>query len=111
MDFEHVLYEVEDNIATLTLNRPDRLNAMNEAMSQEIREVLDLINEDDDVRALIVTGAGRAFCAGADMTEGQGSSFAIGTDMEKHRDGGGRHADHEWRQQCGRLHPAVRAWD
>ena len=89
MEFEQILYEVEDNIATLTLNKPDRLNAMNKTMNLEIREVLDRVNEDDDVRALIVTGAGRAFCAGADMAAGKGSSFAIGTDMETHRDGGG----------------------
>jgi enoyl-CoA hydratase/carnithine racemase len=89
MDFKQILYEVEDKIATVTLNRPDRLNAMNKTMNSEIREVLDRVNEDDDVRALIVTGAGRAFCAGADMAAGKGSSFAIGTDMETHRDGGG----------------------
>src|SRR6267143_1099375 len=73
-DFEHVRYAVGDGIATLTLHRPERLNAVNTAMLREIVAALDAADGDDDVRAVIVTGAGRAFCAGADLGEG-GKTF------------------------------------
>jgi len=72
--FEHVRYAVEEGVATLTLHRPDRLNAVNTAMLGEIVAALDAADGDDDVRALIVTGAGRAFCAGADLGAG-GQTF------------------------------------
>ncbi|MDB5716079.1 MAG: enoyl-CoA hydratase [Sphingomonadales bacterium] len=68
--FETILYDVADGIATITLNRPDRLNAFNDTMSQEIIAAFDLTDADDDVRAVIVTGSGRAFCAGADLGAG-----------------------------------------
>ena len=76
-DFEHVRYAVGDGIATLTLHRPERLNAVNTAMLREIVAALDAADADDDVRAVIVTGAGRAFCAGADLGEG-GRTFDMG---------------------------------
>ena len=75
-DFEHVRYAVDDGVATLTLHRPDRLNAVNSAMLSEIVAALDAADGDDAVRALIVTGAGRAFCAGADLGEG-GRTFDV----------------------------------
>jgi enoyl-CoA hydratase/carnithine racemase len=75
-EFEHVRYAVGDGIATLTLHRPDRLNAVNTAMLREVVAALDDADRDDDVRAVIVTGAGRAFCAGADLGEG-GRTFDI----------------------------------
>jgi enoyl-CoA hydratase/carnithine racemase len=75
-DFEHVRYAVADGIATLTLHRPERLNAVNTAMLREIVAALDASDGDDDVRAVIVTGAGRAFCAGADLGEG-GKTFDV----------------------------------
>lgn len=67
-------YLVEDRIATITFNRPDKLNAFTSRMVHEFCGALDEADADDDVRAVIVTGAGRAFCAGADMSEG-GDTF------------------------------------
>jgi len=66
---KYFLLEKEDRIVTLILNRPDRLNAVNDELRAEFRELLDLFEKDKDVRVLIVTGAGRAFCAGADIVE------------------------------------------
>ena len=63
-------YDVEDGIATITLNRPDKLNAYNGQMREEIALLFDETDRDDAVRAVIVTGAGRAFCAGADLASG-----------------------------------------
>jgi len=70
MSFETIELEVADSVATLTLNRPDRLNAFNHVMLREIIEACDQIDADDEVRAVVVTGAGRAFCAGADLERG-----------------------------------------
>ncbi|HEY1597887.1 MAG TPA: crotonase/enoyl-CoA hydratase family protein [Thermoleophilaceae bacterium] len=93
MDFEEILYEVEDHVLTITLNRPERLNAFTPTMGRELIEALDAADADDDVRAVVVTGAGRGFCAGADLERG-GSTFdwserhAAGEEVP--RDGGGR---------------------
>src|ERR1700758_626685 len=70
MAYETITYEVTENILTLTLNRPDKLNAFNATMQQELIDAFDRAEEDDEVRAIIVTGAGRAFCAGADLSSG-----------------------------------------
>ncbi len=70
MEFNTIIYEVEDRIATVTLNRPDRLNAWNVEMMSELIEAFGLADTDDDVRVIIVTGAGRGFCAGADLSGG-----------------------------------------
>ena len=70
MEFEQILCEVEDRIATVTLNRPDRLNAWTVIMMEELIKAFDMLDKDDEVRAIIVTGAGRAFCAGADLDPG-----------------------------------------
>jgi len=72
--FETLLYAVEDGVATVTLNRPDKLNAFNTQMMKDLIAVFDETDGDDAVRAVIVTGAGRAFCAGADLSAG-GSTF------------------------------------
>ena len=77
MDYETLLYEVDGGVATITLNRPERLNAFNDTMRRELIELFDRIDEDDDVRAVIVTGAGRGFCAGADLGSG-GETFDAG---------------------------------
>jgi enoyl-CoA hydratase/carnithine racemase len=69
-----VRYEVADGIGTLTLDRPDRLNTFTAAMARELGEVCAAVDADDAVRVLVVTGAGRAFCAGADLGEG-GATF------------------------------------
>ncbi len=70
MEFEQILCEVDDRIATVTLNRPDRLNAWTITMMEELIKAFDILDKDDEVRAIIVTGAGRAFCAGADLDPG-----------------------------------------
>jgi enoyl-CoA hydratase/carnithine racemase len=70
MTFETLRYEVEDQILTLTLNRPEQLNAFNGPMMNELIKAFDAADADDEVRAIIVTGAGRAFCAGADLSQG-----------------------------------------
>ena len=68
-----VLYDVADGIATITLNRPDRLNAWTGGLARRYYDLLDEAAADDDVRVIIVTGAGRGFCAGADMDSLQGN--------------------------------------
>lgn len=93
MSYETIRYEVTDRIATITLNRPERLNAFNGEMMTDLLEVFDEIDGDDGVRAVVVTGEGRGFCAGADLEAG-GDTFdgeARGRDVEQvNRDGGGR---------------------
>ena len=64
MGWQQLLYRVEDRVATVTLNRPDRLNAYTSAMSGELREAFAQADADDGVRAIVLTGAGRGFCAG-----------------------------------------------
>jgi enoyl-CoA hydratase/carnithine racemase len=70
-----VLFEVDDRIATVTLNRPERMNAWNDQLANDLSEALRRCDEDDGIRAVVVTGAGRAFCAGAEMGAG-GETFA-----------------------------------
>ena len=89
MSFETLRTEREDGVLTLTLQRPDRLNALNVQMLEELLRALDEIDADDAVRAVIVTGAGRAFCAGADLGGG-GATFDTSTVKAVPRDGGGR---------------------
>src|SRR5256885_8941272 len=74
MDYEQILYSVEDSVLTITLNRPERLNAFTERMCRELLDALDHADADDSVRAIIFTGAGRAYCAGADLGSG-GDTF------------------------------------
>ena len=95
--FTQILYEVRDGIATLTLNRPEKMNAFTVTMMQEMCAAFDLADADDTVRAVIVTGAGdRVFCAGADVTpDGGGQVFADAAPVEslsdeRVRDSGGR---------------------
>jgi enoyl-CoA hydratase/carnithine racemase len=70
--FTEVLYEVADHVATITLHRPDRLNAATFEMGEQLKDAFALVDEDDDVRAVVVTGAGRAFCAGDDVEKAWG---------------------------------------
>ena len=92
MDYSQILYSVDDHVATLTLNRPDKLNAFTVTMMREMIDAFGRVDADDDVRAVIVTGAGRGFCAGADLSGG-GETFAHGgsdqTEERVIRDGGG----------------------
>ncbi|MFS2294364.1 MAG: crotonase/enoyl-CoA hydratase family protein [Actinomadura sp.] len=74
MPYTEIEYEVRDGIATVTLNRPQKMNAFTFTMRDELLDVFDRIDADDDVRAVVVTGAGRAFCAGADLSGG-GDTF------------------------------------
>ena len=74
MAFQCIIYEKRGPVAYLTLNRPDRLNALNAALLAEFREVLDAIEDDPDVRVVILTGAGRAFSAGFDINREPGDS-------------------------------------
>jgi len=70
MNYETIRYEVDNGVATLTLNRPDVFNAMNNQMMRELIGVFDESDQDDGVRAVVVTGAGRGFCGGADLSKG-----------------------------------------
>jgi 2-(1,2-epoxy-1,2-dihydrophenyl)acetyl-CoA isomerase len=67
--FRSIVLELSEGVATLTLNRPDRLNAFNDAMHAEVRDALARIGGDRTIRAMILTGAGRGFCAGQDLAE------------------------------------------
>ncbi len=83
--FQTLLYSVEDGIATVTLNRPDKLNAFTAQMRDDLVAAFDASDADDAVRAVIVTGAGRAFCAGADLSGG-GKTFDYAARGESARD-------------------------
>ena len=83
--FETLLYNVEDGIATLTLNRPEKLNAFTAQMRDDLVAAFDATDADDAVRVVIITGAGRAFCAGADLSSG-GKTFDYASRGESARD-------------------------
>ncbi|MFN0030234.1 MAG: crotonase/enoyl-CoA hydratase family protein [Acidimicrobiales bacterium] len=99
-DYQTILYELSDRVLTITLNRPERLNAFTEQMRVEMTDALDRADADDEVRAIIITGAGRGFCAGADLERGgntfnydertgAGSSTEDAAKPRWNRDGGG----------------------
>jgi len=97
MSYDQIIVEKKDGIATITLNRPEKMNAYTRHMQSEIVAAMDDIDADDDIRAVIFTGAGeKAFCAGADLTpEGGGQIFSSGEDVSdlsdpEVRDGGGQ---------------------
>ncbi len=95
--YETLLYQIADGVLTLVLNRPDRLNAFTRTMRDELLDAFDRIDDDDEIRAVIVTGAGRGFCAGADLGRGGATFDHAGREAREggdpdplsHRDGGG----------------------
>jgi len=91
MEYSEISIEVEDRVLTITLDRPDRLNAFTYRMHQELLDVFDRIDADDDVRCVVVTGRGRGFCAGADLGEGGGTfdHTEVLATQARHRDEGG----------------------
>jgi len=93
MSYEQIRYEVDGGILTVTLDRPDKLNAFTTRMMHELIDAFDRADADDAVRVVIVTGAGRAFCAGADLSGGSGafdhSTGGKPLGIDEHRDGGG----------------------
>jgi enoyl-CoA hydratase/carnithine racemase len=92
VQYETIRCDIEERILTVTLHRPEKLNAFTVRMRDELIAAFDQADANDEVRAVIVTGAGRAFCAGADLSEGSATfdSQIGGTDtLETHRDGGG----------------------
>ncbi len=95
-DFQQIAYEVADHVATITLDRPDRLNAFTVRMQRELCAALDEVDGDPDVRAVVVTGRGRGFCAGADLGGGE-ASFDHESDLAAAsgvvREADGRHRD------------------
>jgi enoyl-CoA hydratase/carnithine racemase len=94
--FETLLYDVDQGVATITLNRPEKLNAFTGQMMFDMISAFDATDADDDVRAVIVTGAGRGFCAGADLSAGSQTFNSANRAVERGevggviRDGGGR---------------------
>jgi enoyl-CoA hydratase/carnithine racemase len=106
MDFEQIAVEVADNVMQITLNRPERLNAWTAQMGRELIGALDLADEDDEVRAVIVTGAGRGFCAGADLQSG-GDTFDY---RKREHEGPARDNGGEWTLRIFRcLKPVIAA--
>lgn len=95
MDLTQTRYELDSNVAIVTLNRPSELNAVTETMRDELIAIFEEADRDDMVRAVVVTGSGEAFCAGADLSHG-GSTFdqyakdGREAKISEHRDGGGR---------------------
>ena len=95
MKLEEIKYDIKNRVAVVTLNRPDKLNAFNAKMRDELTWALQQADQDDAVRAVVVTGAGKTFCVGADLSAG-GSSFdrreqkGRSVSMDEHRDGGGQ---------------------
>jgi enoyl-CoA hydratase/carnithine racemase len=93
MEPRHIRYELADRVATITLDRPEKLNAFTRRMRDELIDAFGRADADDEVRVVIVTGAGRAFCAGADLSAGRDTFNAANREsagLEDRRDGGGR---------------------
>lgn len=87
MEFEQIIYGVDDGVATITLNRPERLNAFTHRMCHELVTACDLAEADDQVRVVVLTGNGRAFCAGADLDPDAGQFDETDTDAAELIDG------------------------
>ena len=96
MTYAALLVDITNGVATITLNRPEKLNAYNAAMGAELSQAFAALDGDDQVRVIVVTGAGRAFCAGADLSTAGGDTF----NYDKRRERG------ELREE-----PAIRPWN
>lgn len=81
MSFEHILFTIEQGVASLTLNRPDQLNSFNAQMHKEVREALKQVRQSAEVRCLLITGAGRGFCAGQDLGDRNVAPGAAAPDL------------------------------
>jgi 2-(1,2-epoxy-1,2-dihydrophenyl)acetyl-CoA isomerase len=81
MSYQNILFEIADGIARLTLNRPDRLNSFNDAMHAEVRDALGQVQGDGSVRVLLLTGAGRGFCAGQDLSDRRVAPGGVPVDL------------------------------
>jgi len=81
MPFKSILYQINDNILTITLNRPERMNALTIEMAHELIDAFNRASEDDEVRVIVVTGAGKAFCAGMDLS-GSGNVFGLNEKLQ-----------------------------
>lgn len=91
MNFTQIQYEVENGVATVTLNRPAQMNAVTEVMRNELVKVFSEANRDDAVRVLVVTGAGKVFCAGFDLSSSESPfDYTRKVRIQDHRDGGGK---------------------
>jgi enoyl-CoA hydratase/carnithine racemase len=90
MSYETIRYETDGPVLTITLNRPDRLNAFTPTMAEELIDAFGCANGEDEVRAIVLTGGGRGFCAGADLGVRGGSTFDYEEAGSGHRDRGGR---------------------
>lgn len=94
MTYEHIAYDLADGVLTITLNRPEQLNAFTGTMQRELLEACDRADADDNVRVIVVTGRGRGFCAGADLSGGPSTFDATArgqqVDIKEYRDGGGQ---------------------
>jgi enoyl-CoA hydratase/carnithine racemase len=96
MTYSALLVDILNGVATITLNRPEKLNAYNTAMGTELHQAFAALDADDDVRVIVVTGAGRAFCAGADLSSAGGDTF-----------------NYDKRSERGEIResPAIRPWN
>lgn len=104
--YSTITLDVADHVATITLNRPDQMNAFTFEMGRELIEAFDRTDADSDVRAVIVTGAGRAFCAGADLSTGAETFNAV---AKAHEAGELDETDARWRDSGGVLN--LRIWN
>jgi len=88
MTFQNILFDISEGVARLTLNRPDKLNSFTVAMHLEVREALNMVKADPSVRVLVLTGAGRGFCAGQDLADRAvapgASTVDLGESVEKY---------------------------
>ena len=110
MSYERITYETRENVALITLNRPEKLNAWTPSMAAEQAHAIQAANDDPDIGAIVMTGAGRGFCGGADMSETFGKRLDGVDPGNNTADGsGGMPADVDWVELCRTSKPLVAA--